>query len=122
MNTTNLQNQTYRQMEKQIAEIFLILRQVRIHMSDCEEINEKMLFMENSDFPYMNIPNKELSKKFIFIRQSLFALDDESRKLIINEFYYKRPYWWEEYYSRSTFYRKKKAAMEAFLCYFNFKI
>lgn len=113
---------TFKQMEKMISEIFLILRQVKIHLSDNVNQNEELLLTENEDFPYMNITNKELSRKLFLIRQSLFSLDDEERKLIINDFYYRNFYWWEEYYSRSTFYRKKKKAMTSFLHYFNFKL
>ena len=113
---------TFKQMEKMISEIFLIMRQVKIHLSDNVNQNEELLLTENEDFPYMNITNKELSRKLFLIRQSLFSLDDEERKLIINDFYYRNFYWWEEYYSRSTFYRKKKKAMISFLHYYNFKI
>ncbi len=113
---------TFKQMEKMISEIFLILRQVKIHLSDNVNQNEELLLTENEDFPYINITNKELSRKLFLIRQSLFSLDDEERKLIINDFYYRNFYWWEEYYSRSTYYRKKKKAMISFLHYFNFKL
>jgi len=50
------------------------------------------------------------------IMDTLYLMDLESQRILINEFIDKRQHdWWKQYYSRSTFYRLKSIATENFL-------
>jgi hypothetical protein len=50
------------------------------------------------------------------LMNTLYLMDSESQRILINEFIDKRQAdWWKQYYSRSTYYRLKSIATENFL-------
>ncbi|MBR0230138.1 MAG: hypothetical protein IJL94_01995 [Erysipelotrichaceae bacterium] len=50
------------------------------------------------------------------ISDVIAQLDEDSRRIIINEFEYNYPkQWWQEYYSKSSYYAIKGKAMKKFL-------
>jgi len=60
----------------------------------------------------------------LLINYALRHLDEDSLRIINNDFIeIKKKYWWNEYYSRTTYYRLKNKAMMLFInCLHNRKM
>ncbi len=65
------------------------------------------------------IDNKDELEKIIFTFECIIdTLNEDSRRIITNDFISTNsPNWWYEYYSKSTYYRMKTKAMEEVLFY-----
>ena len=54
------------------------------------------------------------------LETALDHMDDESKRILVNDFKVKtHRLWWQNYYSRSTYYRLKTKATEKFLDFIN---
>lgn len=118
MEIKNLNNISYNELHRQIKEIFVQLKGMKLkNYQNPYVVN--IVFKEGEEsYNYLKEHSTDQNKLLFNIHRALFSLDDEERKLIIGEFYDSRPLWWIEYYSRSTYYRKQKKAMKAFLYFY----
>ncbi|MFI3283542.1 MAG: hypothetical protein R3Y57_00515 [Erysipelotrichaceae bacterium] len=58
---------------------------------------------------------KHPSPMVSFINSILIQLNDESKRIIVNDYFEKKEvYWYLDYYQRSTYYRLKMKAVEEF--------
>lgn len=112
----------FNELYRQIKEIFVQLKGIKIrNYQNPEEIN--IVFKEGEEsYSYLKNHRTEQNKILLSIHQALFSLDEEDRKLIVNEFYESRPLWWMDYYSRSTYYRKQRKAMSLFLYFYRYTL
>ncbi len=66
---------------------------------------------------------KDFERQVRFVKKNveltLVMLDDDSRKILENEFILpNRNFWWAEMYSKSTYYRYRSRAIETFIDFY----
>ncbi len=129
---TNIKAFTFREKQEVLRKVFSQYKRAKLQLHCLQQssyypqirygvVSETKTNYQKSIITRLNeqIDDKDELEKIISTFDCILeSLDDDSKRIIINEFIDPSLHnWWYEYYSRSTYYRAKTRAMEEVLFY-----